>query len=143
MVMLHVLGACVWIGGHIVLVCMVLPRAMKRSDPAPIIDFERGYGRLGLGALVIQLLTGLWLAHRWIGEWSTLFSEPTPQAHLVLTKMGVLALTVLLAGFTFHRVLPRIDEQGPRRFALLSGVTTALAIIMLVLGVGIRTGGLR
>lgn len=143
MVMLHILGACVWIGGHVVLVCMVLPRAVKRNDPVPIIEFERGYGRLGLASLVIQLATGLWLAHRWIGDWSALFRQPTPQAYLVLTKLLVLVLTVFLASYTFHRVLPRIGEQGLRRFALLSVATTALAVIMLVLGVGIRTGGLR
>ncbi|MEQ9617111.1 MAG: CopD family protein [Phycisphaerales bacterium] len=141
-VMLHMLGACVWIGGHAVLVGMILPKALKRNDPGPVLEFERDYGRLGLGALVVQLATGLWLADRWIGDWSTIFREPTPQAHLILSKLTVLVITVMLAGFTYHKVLPRIDEGRLKLFTLLASVTTGLAVIMLVLGVGIRTGGL-
>lgn len=141
MVMLHVFGACVWIGGHIVLIAMVLPKAMREADPKPVLDFERGYGRLGLAALIVQLLTGLWLANRWIGDWSTVFSEPTPQGHLILSKLTVLIITVGLAGFTYHSVLPRVEERGLRAFALLSGAATMLAVVMLILGVGIRTGG--
>jgi len=141
MVMLHVLGACVWIGGHLVLVVMVLPRALRTRDPAGVTDFEHRFGRLGLAAIVVQLATGLWLADRWIGGWSTLFSEPTPQGHLVLSKLTLLAVTLGLAGYAFHRVLPRIETRL-RLFAVLAGVTTALGVLLLALGVGIRTGGL-
>jgi len=140
-VMFHVFGACVWIGGHIVLIAMVLPKAMREADPKPVLDFERGYGRLGLAALLVQLLTGLWLANRWIGDWSTVFSDPTPQGHLILSKVTVLIITVGLAGFTYHSVLPRVEERGLRPFALLSATATMLAVVMLILGVGIRTGG--
>lgn len=142
MVMLHMLGACVWIGGHVVLVGMVLPKALREKHAQPILDFERGYGRLGLVALIIQLATGLWLARRWVGEWASLFSEPTPQGHLVLSKMTILVITVVLAGYTYHRVLPRLEKGAFRPFVFLSGLTTALAVLMLVLGVGVRTGGL-
>jgi len=31
---LHVLGACVWTGGHLVLAVAVLPRAVARRDSA-------------------------------------------------------------------------------------------------------------
>jgi len=142
MMVAHVLGATVWIGGHIVLVAVVLPKAMRSDEPGRILEFERGYGRLGLGALVVQLGTGLWLADRWVGDWSAIFSEPTPAAHLVLSKLLILTITVGIAGYAYHRVLPRVERTGLRAFAVLSGVTTALAVLLLVLGVGIRTGGL-
>lgn len=142
-VMLHILGACVWVGGHIVLMGVILPKAMRAGDPQPVLDFGRGYGRLGLGALIGQLLTGLWLTQRWIGDWSTIFSEPTPQGHLVLSKLMVLMITLGLAGFAYHNILPRVEERGLRSFALLSGAVTMLTVVMLILGVAIRTGGLR
>lgn len=141
LLMLHILGACVWIGGHIVLVGMALPKALRENNPGPILEFERGYGRLGLTALAIQLATGLWLAERWLGAWSAIFNEPTLQGRLVLLKLTALLITLMLAGYTYHRVLPRIDHGGLKSFTLLSGSTTVLAIFMLILGVGIRTGG--
>lgn len=142
-IMLHLLGASIWIGGHAVLVAAVLPGALRRNEPDRVVEFERGYGRLGLSALVVQLLTGFWLADCWIGDWTRVFTEPTVQSHLVLSKLTVLALTLALAGYAYHAVLPKIGQGRLGRFALLAGVTTALSVVMLILGVGIRTGGLR
>ena len=143
MVMLHLLGASIWIGGHAVLMGAVLPAAIRLNEPRRVLDFERGYGRLGLVALLLQLSTGFWLANRWIGDWTTLFSEPTPQGHLILSKLIILVMTVALATFTSCRVLPRIERGALRLFAVLAGVTTGLAVLLLIIGVGIRTGGLR
>lgn len=143
MVMLHLLGASVWIGGHAVLVAAVLPRALRRNEPERVIEFEHGYGKLGLSALVVQLVSGFWLANRWIGDWTRVFAEPTVQSHLVLSKLAVLVLTVALAGIAYHTVLPRLDKGMLGRFAVMAWATTALAVMMLILGVGIRTGGLR
>jgi len=140
--MVHMLGASVWIGGHAVLMGIVLPKAIRENDPRRVQEFERGYGRLGLAALVAQVLTGPWLATRWIGDWTTIFSEPTPQSHLVLSKITVLLLTAAIAGYTSRRVLPHVHERGLRTFAILASIATALAVVMLILGVGIRTGGL-
>lgn len=142
MVMLHVLGACVWIGGLAALMYTTLPAALRRTDPERVIEVARGFGRLGLGALVVQLLTGFWLAHRWIADWSRVISEPTPQTHLILSKITLLGMTVALAGFTYHHALPRIAEGRLRHFAVLSVLTAVLAILMLAIGVGIRTGGI-
>ena len=40
----------------------VLPRALKARDPAIIAEFEAGYEKLGIPALLIQILTGFGLA---------------------------------------------------------------------------------
>lgn len=142
MVMLHLLGACAWVGGHAVLMIVVLPRALRHDEPHRILDFERGYGRLGLAALVVQLATGLWLASRWTGGLERLFIEPTPHARLILLKLGVLACTVAFGGYAYHRALPRVERGEMRLFAACAGLTTLLAVVLVVLGVGIRTGGL-
>jgi len=142
MVILHLLGGAVWLGGHTVLVGVVLPRARQAGGLGRITEFQRGYGRLGLAALAVQLGTGLWLSDRWI-DWGTIFSDPDPAAHLVLSKLTLLALTLAIAGFTYHRVLPRMTET-PRMglFTGLAWATTILAVLLFVAGVGIRTGGL-
>ncbi len=141
-VALHILGACIWVGGHLVLMAVVLPRAFARREPGRIIEFEQGYGRLGLAALLVQLSSGLWLALRWTGGVRELVIEPSPLARLILLKLALLGLTLFVGGAAYHSVLPRVARGEMRPFAAFAGLTTLLAIILLVLGVVIRTGGL-
>lgn len=54
LVILHLLGAATWTGGHAALVRVILPAALKNCDPKPILAFERGYGKVGLLALVCK-----------------------------------------------------------------------------------------
>jgi uncharacterized membrane protein len=42
---LHVLGACVWAGGHLVLATTVLPRALVRRDARILRAFEEPFER--------------------------------------------------------------------------------------------------
>jgi putative copper export protein len=64
LVILHTLGATVWTGGHLVLAVTVLPQALKNRDPDRIHQFEEHFEGFGLIALLIQVITGLWLT--WI-----------------------------------------------------------------------------
>lgn len=141
LVILHLLGGAVWIGGHVVLVCVVLPQALRERNPKRIVDFERGFGKVGLVALASQLATGVWLANIWLGGWGNIFSQPTPATHLVITKLVLLVMTVGLAGHAYHRVLPRLDEGRMRLFVFHAWATTGLAILMLVVGASVRLGG--
>jgi len=142
MVIMHILGACVWLGGHVVLVGAVLPTAISSGQIDHLKRFVKGFGRLGLPALILQLLTGIWLANRWIPSWSGIFTEPTPQGHLVLTKLLLIALSVPLAGYTYHRAAPRLSQDRMIPFVAVTAAIAALAALMLIAGVGVRTGGL-
>ena len=42
LIALHLIGAAVWIGGHLVLATTILPRALRNRDPSIILDFEQG-----------------------------------------------------------------------------------------------------
>lgn len=142
LVVAHLLGACVWIGGHIVLVAIVLPRAMTLRDPERVREFERAFGRMGLLSLVVLVASGLWLAALRFGGLGAIFSEPTPSGHLVLTKMALLVALVVLAGHAYHSVLPRMTPDRMRTFAAHAWTTTVLSILLLVAGAGVRLGGL-
>ncbi|MCA9286018.1 MAG: hypothetical protein KDA22_12415 [Phycisphaerales bacterium] len=142
LVMLHVLGACIWIGGSIALVSIVLPPAMRERRAEPVVAFERRFGWLGLGALTAQLLTGTWLGLVHLGDLRTIFAEPKATTHLVLTKL-VLALVVFgWGGYEYHIMALRLKADGLRRFNAHAWTTVALSVLLLVLGVAIRTGGL-
>ena len=66
LIILHLLGASVWVGGHLVLLLSVLPKALRDRDPTVILRFEHPFERIGIPALVLQLITGLLLAHRYV-----------------------------------------------------------------------------
>ena len=87
LVILHLLGASVWVGGHIVLVRVILPSALKERDPKRILDFEHGYGKVGMMALAIQVVTGLWLASIRLEGLTNIFNTSNPASHAVLLKL--------------------------------------------------------
>lgn len=141
LIVLHLLGSAVWVGGHLVLATVILPRALKRRDPAYLLAFESSFERIGIPALILQVLTGLELARRWV-PMSLWFSPSPPQGWLVLTKLGLLAATLGLALHARLRLIPRLRPESLPVLAAHIVTVTVLAVAFLVCGVGIRTGGL-
>jgi putative copper export protein len=139
-VALHLLGAAVWVGGHLVLSLSVLPRALRARDPAIIREFESSFEHLGIPALLVQVVTGLWLAYRWVPDVAGWFSPSTPPARLVAVKLALLAATVVLAVHARLRIIPRLDAVTLRFLAYHIAAVTLLAVALLVVGVAIRTG---
>ncbi|HSL48840.1 MAG TPA: CopD family protein [Candidatus Deferrimicrobiaceae bacterium] len=140
LVAFHLLGATVWVGGHLVLSLSVLPRALRARDPAIVREFESGFERLGIPALLVQIVTGLWLASHWAPDVAGWFSPSTPQAQLVLVKLALLAATVALAIHARLRVVPRLDAATLGFLAYHVVAVTLLGVALLVVGVVIRTG---
>jgi putative copper export protein len=139
---LHVLGASVWTGGHLVLSLTILPRALRQRDPGVIRSFEEGYERIGLPSLAIQVVTGLWLAHRLMPRLADWFSFTTIANTHVALKLLLLLLTVVLALHARLRIIPRLTERTLPMLAWHVIAVTVLAVLFVLLGVGLRTGGL-
>jgi hypothetical protein len=135
-----VLGATIWVGGHLVLSLSVLPRALRARNPEIIREFESGFERLGIPALLVQVVTGLWLAGHWAPDVAGWFFPSTPQARLVLIKLALLAATVALAVHARLRVIPRLDAANLRFLAYHVVAVTLLGVALLLVGVAIRTG---
>lgn len=142
LLVLHLTGAAAWLGGHVVLLFVVAPAARRLGSAQPVIDFEHGFGRVGLVALGVQVVTGLLLARRYVGDWGTVLSAPTPAVRLLMVKAALLALIVALAGHSTHRLLPGLTYQRLGRFMVHAWIVTGLSFLLLVCGVGVRSGGL-
>ena len=142
LVTLHLLGAAVWVGGHLVLALAILPRTLRARDPSIVRGFEAGYERMGVPALVLQVITGLWLAYRWSPDVAGWFYPSTPQAKFILVKLTLLAFTVALAAHARLRITPRLDSNTLPVLAWHVVMVTLAAVAFLVFGVAIRTGGL-
>jgi putative copper export protein len=138
--LLHVLAASVWVGGHIVLVAAVLPGALRHGDPQRVREFEQGYGRVGLAALALLVASGFWLASQVVTDWSAILSSPSPEGRLVAVKIGLLIATAIVAAHGHRRVLPKLAAGHLRPFAVHAWLATALAVLMLVVGVALRFG---
>lgn len=137
---LHLLGASVWVGGHLILALKILPPAWRARDPAPIRAFEQRYEALGIPALLVQVVTGLWLASHWLppNEW---FSD-NPLASLLQLKLGLLGLTLMLGVHARLRLIPRLsaDNLGALGIHILAITLTSLSLVWV--GVGLRFGSL-
>jgi putative copper export protein len=136
----HILGACIWVGGHIVLATRILPRALRERKASLISDFEHAYERIGLPALAIQVVTGLWLATRLLGAPSNWFTD-SPPARVVQLKLALLAATVALAIHAKVRVIPRLRDDNLGTLAAHIAAVTTLAVLFTVAGASLPMGG--
>ena len=95
LIILHVVGACIWIGGHLLLCARYLPEALRKRDPEIIRDFEKRYELIGLPALLVQVVTGIWMAISFYQV--NLFGFSNPIERIISIKLILLIITVLLA----------------------------------------------
>lgn len=137
---LHLLGAAVWTGGHLVLALSVLPRALARRDASLVQQYEELYERIGVPALVIQVATGIWLAlqHVPFARWLAFGNALERQVGL---KLVLLALTLVLALHARLRIVPKLHADKLRFLALHIAIVSALAVGLVLVGAGFRIGG--
>ncbi|MCU0884638.1 MAG: CopD family protein [Beijerinckiaceae bacterium] len=139
----HVLGATVWTGGHLILSAVILPGALAARDPAILLGFEQRYERIGMPALLVQVLTGVWLSGHLLGwDVAALFDTTSPVARAVLAKLALLALTAGLALNARFRVLPNLTAQTLPVMAAHVFAVTALSILFVAVGLLAGRGGL-
>jgi putative copper export protein len=137
--LLHILAASVWAGGHLFLALRVLPEVLRRRSAA-LLDFERRYEPLGMSALAIQVVSGLWLASRLVPP-SMWLDPDVPASRMLMVKFGSLAVTVAFALDARFRVLPRLRDATVGSMVPHISAVTVLSVLFVFAGVGIRTGG--
>jgi len=138
---IHVLAATVWAGGHLVLALTVLPRALRQRSPQVLLDFEQGYERVGMPALLLQVLTGLYMAHQLVPDVARWLAPDDGVTRAVALKLGLLALTVLIAAHARLRVVPRLSAATLPLMAWHVAAVTLLAVAFVAVGVALRLGG--
>jgi putative copper export protein len=137
---LHLLAACIWTGGHLVLALSALPRALRRRDPEVLAQYESLFERVGLPALLVQVLSGLWLAHRWTGDVALWFDLGSPIGRPIAYKLILLGLTVVLALHARLRLIPGLKAERLPLLALHIVAVTAIGVLLVLVGMSIRLG---
>ncbi len=137
----HLLGAAVWVGGHLVLLLSVLPKALRQRDASMILVFEERYERIGIPALLLQVASGLWLANRFVpGIWPA-FAFQDPLQRMVAAKLLLLLATVALGAHARLRIIPRLTSQRLKALAWHILLINVLGLALLILGTFFRPNG--
>ena len=140
--LLHILAATVWTGGHLVLSFTILPQALKEQSPSELLRFERAYERIGIPSLVIQVLTGVSMAYRLVPDLSEWFNLDNPVSKPIAAKLLLLAITLGFALDARLRVIPNLSECNLTTMAWHIIPVTILSVLFVVVGVAFRTGWL-
>lgn len=142
LILAHILGATVWTGGHIVLSLAVLPRVLKENSPERLLEFESAFERIGKPAMLVQIITGLLLAHRLLPDVYLWLDWSNPVSRVVGMKLMLLALTILLAADAKLRVLPKLSNKNLWDMAAHIIAVTLLSVLFVIVGVSFNTGWL-
>ncbi len=139
----HLLGAAIWVGGHLVLCLGILPEVLKKKDPEILLSFERKYEKIGLPALLVMVVSGVWMAYQFgfgVSEW---FHFSNPVETVVSLKLLLLFITVIFALSANFLVLPKLSAEKLPLMAFHIVSVTLLGVAMLVLGSFVRYGGIN
>lgn len=137
----HLLGASVWVGGHLYLLLRLMPSFVKHNDVAGFLAFEKSYEPLGLLALMTQVISGLYMAQRLIPL--QLWGEGGYALHLIWTKLALLVLTIITALHARFFVVARLQKGTHTRHTLtIMAIHVALiclyAVVFVLVGVLFR-----
>jgi putative copper export protein len=142
LLLLHILAATIWTGGHIVLSVVVLPKVLRENSPEQLLSFESVYEKIGMPALLVQIVTGLMLAQRLEPQVNQWFNMDNPVSHTIAAKLVLLLLTLCFAANARFRVVPVLSKNNLNVMAWHIVATTFFSILFVVAGVSFRTGWL-
>jgi len=145
LLILHLLSATIWIGGHIILCVIVLPQVWREQAVEKLFSFESKYEWIGMPALLILLLTGVRMAYLYNVKITNWFAFETPIERVISIKLSLIIGIVLLALNAQFYVLPRLksDVKKLPLMAFHMITVTLISLAMLILGSFVRYGGIR
>ena len=138
---LHILAATIWTGGHLILATIILPRALKARDPGLLLGFEEGYEKIGMPALVVQVLTGVWMAWQMVPELARWIQPQDGLEAAITVKLALLATTALLALNARFRVIPCLSAETLPLMGWHIRAVTVISVLFVLTGVLLRSGG--
>ncbi|MFK8282249.1 copper resistance protein CopD [Capnocytophaga cynodegmi] len=143
---IHLLAATIWVGGHLVLAIGFLPKALKNNDFSYIQKFEKTYEPIGMPSLLLLVITGILMAYNFGSGIGTWFSFSSSIETVVSLKITCLLISVCFAISAQTRVLPQLRKGNIKKlpemaFHIIS--VTTLGVIMVILGSFVRYGGIN
>lgn len=144
LLVLHLIAATIWVGGHLVLAIGYLPKALKHKDFSYIGNFEKTYEPIGMPSLAVLIITGILMAYDYNASFSSWFSFATPIERVVSLKLTFLLTTVCFAISAQTRVLPKLRKGQLNKLPEMAVhiiCVTLIGVLMVILGSLVRIGG--
>lgn len=138
---IHLLAATIWVGGHLILCFRYLPKALKKKDSQVIREFEKQYEPLGIPALILLIITGILMAYDYNATISTWFSFSNDIEKVVSIKLLLLFSTLILAIHARFFLIPKLNTSNLLFMSLHIIILSSIAVAMLVFGSLVRIGG--
>ena len=142
LLIVHLIAATIWVGGHLILAIGFLPKAIKNKDINEIKVFKDKFESVGMPALLILILTGILMSYDYNVTFSKWFSFSNGIESIVSIKIILVLITFCLAIFAQFYIFPKLTQKNFHRVTLLIIGITLIAVIMLVLGSLVRIGGI-
>lgn len=140
LLILHLLGAAIWTGGHLILALVLLPKVLSSRNLDALLQFEQQFEKIGMPALAIQIITGLWMAHNILPNVSAWFAFDNDISILIGIKLILLLMTATVAMHARFWVIPRLSADNLNGFAVNIVLVTLLSVTFVVVGTLFRTG---
>ncbi len=134
---LHLLGAVIWTGGHLTLALTALPAARAQSSTELLKSAWRRLDKLALPFLGLQVLSGLYLLHRLVPDPGQWFNMKSPVTHVFMTKLLLLVFTLAVVGWS-HAKRKQAPADQPGALAAPLWTVTILGILLIVAGAAFR-----
>jgi copper resistance protein D len=134
-VFIHVLMACVWVGGLIYTAAVVVPYAVKQEPGARqqiLRSLARGFRWIGWGSLIVAIITGIGNLsfHRYVSEWLP----------WKLVCVGLMILLMLFHDVTSIQAAKTFEGDpasapGNRAGSIAASIATLVAILVIYFSV--------
>ncbi len=141
LLIIHLLAATIWIGGHLVLCIGYMPKALKYKDPSVITNFEKSYEKIGLPALLLLVITGILLSYNYNVKVSDWFSFKTSIEKVISAKLTLLLCTLALAIHARLFIIPKLSVKSLPLMGIHIIAITLIGVAMMVIGTFVRFGG--
>ena len=118
----------------------ILPRALRLRDPNILLAFESSFERTGMTALVVQVITGGWMAYTMKPDILAWFSFVDFPSRLIMCKFALLLATLMVAMDARYRVIPNLSVATLPVMARRVVLVTLLSVGFVIVGVSFRGG---
>ncbi|MDO4880618.1 MAG: copper resistance protein CopD [Capnocytophaga sp.] len=144
LLVIHLICATIWVGGHLVLLLGFLPKALKFKNFDFISRFENTYEPIGMPSLVLLIITGILMAYDLNAPFSDWFSFKNGIETVVSLKFMGIITTICFAISAQTRVLPKLAKGNLKKLPEMAVhilFVTLIGVTLLILGSTIRNGG--